>query len=61
MTIDITLTQYQANLLLLALEVYGTKEGASPDQVVDSLKLYEYIFDKGIEAKFGQDLTVSQR
>jgi hypothetical protein len=53
MTINITLTQHQANLLLLALEAYGTMEGASPDQAVGTLRLHEHIFDKGIDAGFG--------
>ena len=53
MTIDITLTQYQANLLLLAIEAFASVDYTCPDKVADALKLYDDILDKGLDAKFG--------
>ena len=62
---DITLTQYEANLILLAIEAYASEEQVGhscPNKVADALKLYEDIFDKGFEAmlaKQAKDLTAN--
>ena len=62
MTIDITLTQYQANLLLLAIEANASVDYTCPDKVADALKLYDDILDKGlVDRGGGVGLTVGQR